>query len=509
MRIAANQLLLLGPPGTGKTTRLLAKVEDFLEQGYRPEEIAFVSFTKKAVHEAVDRACKKFNLNERSFPLFQTVHAFCFRALGCTKQNLMNKQNYDEVGAILGYDLTGKADMEEGLQAMSNASDGDKLLFMENIARVRGISPRQVWVEANADVPWEELDRFCKGFAAYKAKTGLMDFTDLLLKYIEEGKPSNAKIVIIDEAQDLSLAQWKVLQRAFADAENVLIAGDDDQSIYKWSGADLQTFLSLEGDREVLGHSYRLPKRVHALANRIIKQVSNRFTKEFTPTDRVGTVDYIPSLENLDIKTNESTLILVRNVYLLKGVYDHIRRLGHTYTGRGGVQSVTAAHVQAMRAWEFLRKGGVISYYDAMEIYDHLRVGKVLARGGRAKLAACDDIDAGYSWETLRDHFGLLALPVWHEALEGIPLETREYYQTVLRAGRKISAEPKIVVNTIHGVKGGEADHVVVISDMAKRTFEEYQKDYDSEHRVAFVAVTRARHRLTIVMPRSKYAYQY
>lgn len=510
MKVAENQMLLLGPPGTGKTTRLLSRVEEFLEQGYSPESIAFVSFTRKAVTEATERAAKKFNLPERRFALFKTIHAFCFQALGCTKQNLLGKQNYLEIGAILGYDMTGQyGNVEEGMQGLSNATPGDALLFLDNIARVRCISLRQAWSETQGEISWDELVKFSEGYRKYKEQTGLMDFTDLLLKYSEEGRPSDARIVFIDEAQDLSLAQWNVLKRAFSDAEAVVIAGDDDQSIYKWSGADLTTFLALEGEREVLGHSYRLPQTVHKLANRIIKQVNKRFPKEFTPTERVGVVDYVADVEFAKIKTDETTLILVRNVYLLKGVYEHLRKLGYTYVGRGGVRSVTAAHVQAIVAWEHLRKGHAISYSDAMEIYGLLRIGPVLTRGGKAKLNGTEDIDSGYTWETLRDHYGLLSMPVWHQALEGIPLETRDYYQTVLRAGRKISHEPKIVVNTIHGVKGGEADHVIVVSDMAKKTYDEFQKDYDSEHRVAFVAVTRAKERLTIVLPRSRYAYQY
>lgn len=510
MRIAQNQTLLLGPPGTGKTTRLLAKVEEFLERGYRPEDIALLSFTKKAVAEAKERASKKFNLPERRFSLFNTIHAFTFHALGCTKQSLLGKQNYMELGAMLGYDMTGfTGDMEEGLQSLSNATPGDRLLFLENMARVKCISLRQAWSETEGEISWDELVSFTEGYNKYKMMTGLMDFTDLLTKYAEEGRPSHAKIVFIDEAQDLSLAQWRVLERAFSGAEYVIIAGDDDQSIYKWSGADLQTFLHLDGEREVLGHSYRLPKSVYRLANRIIHQVARRFSKEFTPTERVGVVDYVADLEFAKINPNETTLILVRNIFLLKGVYEHLRRLGYTYTGRGHVRSVPQQHVQAIVAWENMRKGHAISYSEALEMYEHLRVGRVLERGGKGKLGQSEDIDVGYTFETLRDHYGLLSAPVWHEALEGIPLETRDYYQTVLRAGRKISHEPRIMVNTIHGVKGGEADHVIVVSDMTKKTFDSYQKDPDSEHRVAFVAVTRAKERLTIVLPRSRYAYQY
>lgn len=511
MRIVQNQKVVLGPPGTGKTTRLLSMIEGMIASGIKPEEIAFVSFTKKAVKEATQRASKKFNMPERRFANFQTVHAFTFRQLGCTKQNLLNRNNYLELGQLLGYDMSGQTgDMEEGLIA-SGAAPGDKFLFLDNLSRVRCEPLRKTWERENSDgeVSWEELSSFSAGYAKYKERTGLMDFTDLLLRYAEDGRPVGAKIVFVDEAQDLSNAQWRVIQRAYAGADEVIIAGDDDQSIFKWSGADLDAFLNLEGEREVLDHSYRLPRTVHRLANRIIKQVGHRFEKAFSPREAEGDVDYITSLDQVNINPEETTMILVRNVFLLTAVYSHIKRLGHTYVGRGNMPSVLAGHVQAIRAWEHLRKGGRIGYTDAVEVYENLRIGRMLARGGKAKLDQSEDIERGYDLEHLTKHYGLLETPPWFEALEGIPLETRDYYQNVLRSGRKISVAPKITCNTIHGVKGGEAQHVIILSDMSRKTYMEMQKDMDSEHRVAFVAVTRASERLTIVTANSKFSYPY
>jgi len=510
--IAPNQLVLLGPPGTGKTTTLLNMVQEELNRGIKPEEIAFVSFTKKAVQEAADRACAQFNLKRKRLPLFQTVHSLCFRELGCSKQNLMGRQNFTELGDWLGYDMSGQYDMADGVLP-TGAAPGDKFLFLDNIARVKCVSIRATWEDEGFDVAWAEQERFSAGYEMYKKKNGLMDFTDLLHRYVEEGRPVRVKVVVIDEAQDLSKAQWMVLQKAFSGAQKVIIAGDDDQSIYKWSGADLETFLALEGDREILSHSYRLPRVVYEKANSVIMQVRKRFTKKFTPRDAEGDINYVSMLEQIDINPDEETLILVRNVYLLNNIYELLHTRGYTYTGRNGFTSVKPAHVQAIVAWEHLRKapGNALTIANAKEMYEHLRVGGLVARGGKAALNSIEDPDLALTLDDLRVRFGLTRdpLPVWHDALEGISLETRQYYITVLREKRRISSTPKIHVNTIHGVKGGQADHVVIMSDMSKRTYVEMDKDRDSEHRVAFVALTRAKERITIVLPQGKYHYPY
>lgn len=508
MKIGINQMVLLGPPGTGKTTSLMGMIEDALKSGIQPEEIAFVSFTKKAVTEAKERACAKFKLSASRFPLFQTVHALCFRQLGLSKMSLLGKQNYIELGEWLGYDLSTHYDMGDG-NLPTGGQPGDKLLFLDSIARVRCVEVRQVWEEIGEDTSWAEQERFSLGYARYRERTGLLDFTDLLHKFIKEGHATKVKVAFIDEGQDLSRAQWLVLEKCFSNVQQVTIAGDDDQSIFKWSGADLDTFLSLGGEQRVLEHSYRLPIAVYQKALGVIMQVRHRYPKAFTPTDRRGAVDYVSSLEQITIVPGESTLILVRNVYLLPQVYEHIKRLGLVYSGRNGFNSVKGGHVDAIRAWERMRKGFPITMSEVKEVYDNLRVGAVLARGGKVKLDNLDDSDDMFTWETLRDHYGLISKPIWHEALQGIPLETREYYIAVLRSKRKISEAPMVHINTVHGVKGGEAKHVIIVSDMSKRTYTEMQKDYDSEHRVAFVALTRAIDRVTIIMAQGKYSYPY
>ena len=509
MRIVEDQTVILGPPGCGKTTSILNKIEVDLKR-VPPEHIALVSFTKKAVGEAVHRVSSRFGFDKQRLPLFQTIHALCYRQLGCQKSDLMTRQNYAELGEILGYPLEASINMEDGALVIPDQDKGSKLLFVDNMARIMRRPLKDVWREADINVMWPELERFSNAYRKYKEQTGKMDFTDILDRYIENGKPVEAEIAYIDEAQDLSRIQWEVLQKCFCEAKRVIIAGDDDQSIFKWSGADLGTFLSLEGEKTVLAHSYRLPQAVYNKAEGIVKRVKQRFDKPFTPAEHTGKVNYVSSLDAVKINPEVKTLILVRNVYLLKDVYEYLKLRGHNFTGRGDYKSVDPDHVRAISTWESIRRGEAVPLDNVRNMYEYLRLGVVLARGGKAALAAVDDKETEYfTWETLRDHFGLLDKPIWHKALLGIPLEKREYYISMLRRKHRLSAAPNIHVNTIHGVKGGEADHVIVLSDMSKRTYEEMMKDPCSEHRVAYVAVTRSKQDLTIVMAQGRYSYGY
>jgi superfamily I DNA/RNA helicase len=95
----------------------------------------------------------------------------------------------------------------------------------------------------------------------------------------------------------------------------------------------------------------------------------------------------------------------------------------------------------------------------------------------------------------------------WFEALVGLPGDRRDYYLACLRRGEKLTKDPRIHINTIHGVKGQEAANVLLMSDMSGRTATSYRLNADNEHRVFYVGITRAEQALHIVMPQSDQAY--
>ena len=93
----------LGPPGTGKTTTLLNLVDEFIQQGVRPKQIGYFSFTRKAATEAATRAADKFGLDvENDLDNFRTLHSYAFRQLGMTKEKMMKTEDYKEFGQKCG-----------------------------------------------------------------------------------------------------------------------------------------------------------------------------------------------------------------------------------------------------------------------------------------------------------------------------------------------------------------------------------------------------------------------
>jgi len=508
MQIGKNQVVVLGPPGCGKTTDLLRKVEKCLADGIDPRKIGFVSFTKKAVHEATQRASDKFNIPYDEFQFFKTIHSLCFFLLGMKRANIMARDSLKDFGEVVGYRFDGTFDESEtGLP--TGADVGDALLFLDNFARITMTPMVEVWKVAGIDVSWYEAERFSTCLKSYKESTGVMDFTDLLSRVISAKIKLKLDVVFIDEAQDLSLLQWHVLRSLFEDVPQVFIAGDDDQSIYKWSGADVNTFLTLPGNKELLKQSYRVPRDILNLALPIIRKVKMRNDKPYAARDEKGSLQTVQLIENLVIDESETTLLLARNVFLLKKYTEMLHNRGISYILRGGYSSVKKAHIEAIQAYEAVRRGESVYARQAKKFYDMLGIGSNLKRGSKATLEREHD-------ETLVDkadlnaRFGLsLDLPIWHDALDKIPVESREYYLSILRAKKKLTAKPMVSINTIHGVKGGEADHVVLLSDMAYRTYKEYQLEADNEHRVAYVGVTRSRNKLTIVQQQGKFAYEY
>jgi len=491
--------IILGPPGTGKTTRLLSEVERELASGVAPDRIGYVSFTKRAAREAVERACKKFSLSDRDLPHFRTLHSMCFRCLGLSNSDILEGKKVVEFGRWLGIEMSEMVSMEEG--SSFGFKDGDRALFMENLSRVRRIPLRQQYDEAHDSLPWHMVERVGRGLSQYKRDHHLVDYTDMLRMFCESDTYApSLEVLFVDEAQDLSPLQWDVVWKLALDARRVVIAGDDDQAIYRWAGADVEKFVDMDGDVTVLGQSWRVPSSVQAVSAGILSRLHRRRDKAWSPRVAEGVVTRVPDFWSADL-SGPDVLVLVRNAFVARSIMPHLSREGVVYEWRGH-PSIRQSTVDAVRLWETLRRGEAVTVDEARQVYSLMSSGTGVRRGFKELkgLPPTDLIGIG----DLRERGGLVRDDIWHQALERIPADERSYMIRARRRGESLLSRPRVRVSTIHGSKGGEADHVVILTDMAARTHAEMMTSPDDEARVWYVGVTRARERLTIVEPSSK-----
>ena len=118
----------------------------------------------------------------------------------------------------------------------------------------------------------------------------------MILKFIKSDASPAFDVVFIDEAQDLSLMQWDMARTIWNKTNDAFIAGDDDQAIFRWAGADVDSFITQTGKFLKLTESFRVPRQVHDIAMGIIGRVSNRLKKKWEPKLVEGSVNAIQTL---------------------------------------------------------------------------------------------------------------------------------------------------------------------------------------------------------------------
>ena len=476
---------ILGPPGTGKTTKLLKYVKTFLKLGTPIDKIGYFAFTKKAADEAVDRMLDYHTaFQKKDLKHFRTLHSLAFTQLGMKKSNVMQDEHYQDIGRKLGIEVTVYSNGEEKTGFVDSDSEYFNII---NAARIKNVTIEE---EYNTDMYSEDIDKHLLQILKdevdnYKESYGLVDFTDMIEKFNVAELCPKYDVIFVDEAQDLSPIQWKMYDILKKNSKHVILAGDDDQAIYGWAGADVQRFQDEPAKNIVLPQSYRVPQQVQFVADQILSRIPDdrRIKKQWAPRPESGTVEHITAIEDAPLHEGD-WLVLSRTNDKLNKLKPILKDMAIYFEIKGRKSYKTRLYT-AIKNYTRWTNGDTLSLSECKDLFEYLELEWVMTEERMYDLS----------------EFGFTMDQNWYEIFKADPEECL-YIREMLRSEEKLNNPARVKLSTIHAAKGGEATNVLLILDNTKKIRDAIDKSedkHDEEHRVWYVGVTRAKQNLYIM----------
>ena len=402
------------------------------------------------------------------------------------------------------------------------------------------------------------LRDFERKWTEYKLANGLLDFTDLIEVAMRDVAiaPKNPSVIFIDEAQDLNRMQLSLVRKWGERANYFIVAGDDDQTLYSFSGASPDAFLDPDvpdDHKIILKQSYRVPRAVHRFANDLIHRVTRRQEKEYLPRPEDGEFRRLsggtykrPECGTLTaamkhIENGKTVMFLVACSYMLRPLIQVLRKGGIPFHNpyrksngfwnplRTGARVSTAGRILSLLAGhpDFGEGHRPWTHGDLAQWAELLR-GKGVLRHGAKKRLASYDLAKPVEYEALAELFEQEAIESLQVAYDGSCRDLLEWWRARVtadvvdrvrfpsevaakRGPRALAETPQVVVGTIHSVKGGQSDGVCLFPDLSQAGAAQYNRggaSRDSVIRQFYVGVTRAREALYVCSQDSPLAIQ-
>jgi DNA helicase-2/ATP-dependent DNA helicase PcrA len=563
---------LFGGPGSGKTTALLDRVDELLEDDdVSIRDVLVVSYTRAAAAEVRERLAERLDVSPRALQgNVCTMHAKAYELLDLSRGDVVgesDKEEFCEEYGIEYEDEYGGA----GRRTARSTTLGNKIIatsqwlqrtqrdvadwydvpFQWDVETVRlppDIDPNAQ--EGNKYTPtWptddERIDvpEVIRAWRAYKGEHGLVGFADMLQRVAQRSLVPHVDYLVIDEFQDITTLQYEVYEEWKPHMKGVLIAGDDDQVVYAWQGADPNILLDAEVDNDVvLPNSYRLPSRILNVVNREIRHIDKRQEKDLNPRKEGGVVEGIRNPSMFEVvrnvqhtvdNTEETLMILFRARYQMFQFIDDFLPKGIPFSVMTDQRMWTDRLTDYVRAVEKLDDDDPVTGLEARRLADMLQDSAFGTNDrddfydtldDREEAADVDDIARiEVPADVVTDHVPFMPEP----AAAGDMLRKVTSFQRnsvdAYFAGEYGGMDPsRVRVGTIHSAKGREADHVFVCTDLTEKVVEQMAASVedptavpgveeftahtspvplltDNERRVFYVGMSRARERLVLL----------
>lgn len=293
-------VLILAGAGSGKTRVLTHRIAYLMEEmGVNPWNILAITFTNKAAQEMRERVDKLVGFGSESIWV-STFHSACVRIL---------RRHIDNLGYDTNFTIYDTDDQKSLMKDVCRKLNIDTKVYKERSllaqishAKDELLTPDDMEMKAAGDYNMKKVASVYREYQAALRKNNALDFDDLIVKTVElfqncgavlEYYQERFKYIMVDEYQDTNTAQFKFISLLAQKYENLCVVGDDDQSIYKFRGANIGNILGFERvfpDAKVirLEQNYRSTKNILNAANQVIANNTERKAKTLWTENEEG-----------------------------------------------------------------------------------------------------------------------------------------------------------------------------------------------------------------------------
>ncbi|MBR4029865.1 MAG: UvrD-helicase domain-containing protein, partial [Clostridia bacterium] len=369
-------VLILAGAGSGKTTVLINRIANMIDNGIAPWNILAITFTNKAAKEIKDRLSNTLGTDGDG------VWASTFHSLGM--RILMRDGGHIGIGS--GFTIYDTADQKTLVkEVLKELNFSDKLFPVNSVINhISGAKDKLIGPDEyakNAEISGNfhavQLSKIYKLYQSKLRKNNAVDFDDLIVETVHllESAPEVLEYyqrkflyIMVDEYQDTSHSQYRLVSLLADRHKNICVVGDDDQSIYKFRGADITNILEFEkqfGGAKVikLEQNYRSTTQILDIANEVIKNNKERKQKKLWSSNTCGTKVSLITVEHQHIEAHK-----------IADLAEKLKANGKNYGDmavlfRTNAQSRVLEEVFMQRGLPYRLLSG-IKFYDRKEIKD-------------------------------------------------------------------------------------------------------------------------------------------
>ena len=379
-------LLILAGAGSGKTRVITHRVAYLIEQGINPYNILAITFTNKAAGEVRERVDHMLGYGSENVWV-STFHSLCVRIL---------RRHIERIGYATNFTIYDTDDQKRLIKEVTNYLQMDPKMYPERMlmaeiakAKETFVSPREYDLNAQGNYRQMQIARVYNEYQIRLHNNNALDFDDLLYKTVQlfqdcpdvlESYQERFRYIMVDEYQDTNGIQFLLVKQLAKKYRNLCVVGDDDQSIYKFRGADIMNILNFEQeypDAKVikLEQNYRSTGNILKAANAVIHNNTGRKDKTLWTAKDDGELIQYKQYDNEYQEADQIAYYILENKHK-----DNLNYSDFAILYRTNAQSRILEEKLILKNIPYKIYGGQ-NFYARLEIKDLLAYMKTVANG--------------------------------------------------------------------------------------------------------------------------------